>query len=94
MRFWPFLRRQVKPDWVLYTAPECHLCDEAQALLRRRRLLRRVRIVEITGSLELLRRYRRRIPVLATGDTELDWPFDATHLETLARRKHESAPSF
>ncbi len=85
MCFWPFPRRPAKPKWVLYTAPDCHLCDEARALLRRRRLAGRVRVVEITDSIELLRRYRRRIPVLAAGATELDWPFGAAELEVLAR---------
>ena len=51
------------PSVVLYGRPECHLCDEARALLRE------VagtgwREVDIDSDDELLRTYLERIPVI------------------------------
>ena len=51
------------PEVVLYGRPDCHLCEEARALLRA------VagagwREVDIDGDDELLRAYLERIPVI------------------------------
>jgi glutaredoxin len=68
----------------LYTRPGCHLCDEAQALLRRaaRGLDVTVAEVNIDEDPALRARYGERVPVLATETGELDWPFS----EAEARR--------
>ena len=61
---------------VLFTRPDCHLCEEAAELLRAQGLAWRAE--NIDRDLDLIRRYGDRIPVLrraATG-AELFWPFD------------------
>jgi hypothetical protein len=54
--------------------PDCGLCDEALASLRR--LTRRTRLdierVNVTRDPALLDRYVVRVPVLVVGDEELD----------------------
>jgi hypothetical protein len=64
---------------VLYSRPECHLCEELLEQLRP--MLEpadEVRIVDISGDIGLERRYSLRIPVLTTEDgLELSsYPFD------------------
>jgi hypothetical protein len=62
-------------DLILYQRDECHLCDLALDELS----LARVPdfdSVFIDGDRELEARYGVRVPVLACGDRELDWPFD------------------
>lgn len=66
----------------LYSRPECHLCDEAAALLAEVAPTLRVETVDIEGSVKLLVRYGKRVPVLQRPDgSELGWPFDADALE-------------
>ena len=62
----------------LYGREICHLCDEAEGMLRRLGLV--ADYVDIAGNAELLKRYGTRIPVLQRMDSgaELGWPFDAT----------------
>jgi glutaredoxin len=67
---------------ILYSRPDCHLCDEAEHLLSRVAPERAVRVVDIEDDLALIERYGMRVPVLrleATGQ-ELGWPFDAEGL--------------
>ncbi len=67
---------------ILYSRPDCHLCDEAENLLSRVAPERAVRVVDIEDDLALIERYGIRVPVLrleATGQ-ELGWPFDAEGL--------------
>ena len=77
---------------ILYSRPECHLCEEMSAelepLLRGRATLQ---IVDVDQSPALVRRYGLRIPVLVAGDTELSaYPLDrdrvGRYLDSLARR--------
>jgi glutaredoxin len=51
---------------VVYGAPDCHLCDEAKAVLRpaAERLGFSLREVDISGDAELEARYRTDIPVV------------------------------
>lgn len=67
----------------LYSTSGCHLCEEAEALLRP--LLAgqalQLQIVEISDDADLFERYGLRIPVVAGHDSkgewqELGWPFD------------------
>jgi glutaredoxin len=52
-----------EPEVVLYGRPECHLCDEARALLRGLDGVR-LREVDIDGDDGLLAAYLERIPVV------------------------------
>jgi len=61
----------------LYGTSCCHLCDEAEAILREMGI--DADHVDIVDDDELLEKYGIRIPVLTRVDTggELGWPFDA-----------------
>ena len=69
---------------VLYHTDGCHLCEQALALLAAAALP--VTLQEIMANEQLLARYRERIPVLAAGEQELDWPFDSAQLAQFIRR--------
>jgi predicted DCC family thiol-disulfide oxidoreductase YuxK len=73
---------------ILYYQPECHLCDEAEALLHAAGLAGAFRKVDISGVPKLLMRYEIHVPVLQRVDDlrELYWPFsrnDLTHFLNL-----------
>ncbi|MEO8464856.1 MAG: glutaredoxin family protein [Gammaproteobacteria bacterium] len=64
---------------VLYSRPECHLCDAVvqrlQPLLANRPV--ELEIVDVDSSVALERRYGLRIPVLVAGDVEVSgYPLD------------------
>lgn len=62
---------------VLYQRDDCHLCDQALAVLAQARA-GDFASVFIDGDAGLEARYGTRVPVLADADgRELDWPFDA-----------------
>jgi glutaredoxin len=53
---------------VLYSRPDCHLCDEARAAILRMReqgVRFELREIDIESDEELLSRYLERIPVVA-----------------------------
>jgi glutaredoxin len=58
---------------VVYSKPDCSLCDKADAILARlaREFPMDVRHVDITTDPELWARYRFRIPVLVAGGREI-----------------------
>lgn len=62
-------------DLVLYTRPECHLCDVAAELLDGQGISWRAENIET--DLGLIRRYGEKIPVLFRPEdgAELFWPF-------------------
>jgi hypothetical protein len=75
---------------ILYSRPECHLCealrDELAPLVAGRAA---VDVVDVSGSVALERRYGLRIPVLVDRETEREvsgYPLDresvANYLET------------
>ncbi|MCF6225906.1 MAG: glutaredoxin family protein [Xanthomonadales bacterium] len=74
---------------LVYSRPECHLCDLAAAELKAAGLLEFVKGVNIEDDPELLKRYELTIPVVHNPATqvELGWPFTAQSL-----RKHFLAP--
>lgn len=73
------------PGYILYTRPECHFCDQALALINGVPELGDVETRDISGDLQLVSRYGRRIPVLVRDDgAELGWPFSRRDVETLA----------
>jgi len=67
----------------LYTRNECHLCDEAGALVERVAPEVALHKVDIESDLKLIRRYGVRVPVLFRSDNqaELDWPFNTAALQ-------------
>ena len=70
---------------LLYTTSGCHLCEEAEKMLKDLAISRGCHweCVEISASDTLIDRYGVRIPVVANGEgRELDWPFT---LESLSR---------
>jgi len=60
----------------LYGTKFCHLCEEAEAVVRQFQV--EVTYIDIADDDELVERYGIRIPVLQRMDTgdELGWPFD------------------
>ncbi len=67
-----------RPTLTIYRRPGCHLCDDAELLLRDE-LAERARTglppvevehVDISSDPELEARYRRHIPVFAIGEVE------------------------
>ena len=67
---------------ILYYQPDCHLCDEAEVLMRACGLGDSYEEVNIESDLELLKRYGIYVPVLQRKDNqqELFWPFDQAEL--------------
>lgn len=68
----------------LYQRDDCHLCDQALALLAAVGMPE-FDSVWIDGDPALEARYGQRVPVLcdAASGTELDWPFQASELRML-----------
>jgi glutaredoxin len=74
---------------VVYSKPDCHLCEEAMAALRALRVERRFELeeVDIRGDEALHRRYFERIPVITVDGEEIcDYFLD----EALVRERLES----
>lgn len=71
----------------LYGTDGCHLCHDAQSLLKAMGL--RWQDIDIVDDDALLDRYGTRIPVLRLDHHEIDWPFhekDILHLLDHASR--------
>lgn len=66
------------PVLILYQRDDCHLCDQALAVLAAAGVPD-FESVWIDDEPALEDRYGERVPVLRNADTgrELDWPFDA-----------------
>jgi hypothetical protein len=69
-----------RPVLTIYRSAGCHLCDDAEALLRDE-LAERTRSglpiptverIDISADAELDARFRRRIPVFALGDDQVE----------------------
>lgn len=70
-------------ELILYTGPNCHLCDRARQQIWPVLAAagRRLSEVDITSDVALLRKYRVSIPVLADENgRELPWPFDSERI--------------
>lgn len=76
----------------LYTTEHCGLCEQALELILASPALagHELELVDVALESDLLGRYGTRIPVLRSGDRELNWPFVATDLEALAREIEEA----
>lgn len=67
---------------ILYTRPDCHLCEQAEEMVALLAPALSLELVDIEPDLDLISRYGLSIPVLAKvpeGD-ELAWPFDEAGL--------------
>ena len=73
-------------DLILYHHPDCHLCDDAEALLHSAGLHGRYEKVDIESDPELMKRYGIYVPVIAlkANGSELFWPFDLAELLAFA----------
>jgi len=79
-----------RPVATLYVAGDCHLCEEAEGLLRHlaREMRFRLEVMDISSDAALYERYRLAVPVLAVdGEAVLSAPLDERRVrEALARR--------
>jgi hypothetical protein len=72
--------RHDRPTLTIYRRPGCHLCDDAELLLRDELAIRAraglapisVLRVDISGDPDLQARYGRHIPVFAIGGAETE----------------------
>jgi hypothetical protein len=71
-------------ELLLYSRPDCHLCDEAADLVAAVAPDQALQTVDIEDDIALLTRYGVRVPVLRLGQegAELGWPFDAEQLRS------------
>jgi hypothetical protein len=83
-----------RPTLTMYRRPGCHLCDDAEILLRDE-LAQRVRAglppveverVDISTDTDLESRYHRRIPVFAIGEVESDLVTSARQVREFLER--------
>ena len=60
------------PTLILYTKPECGLCDEAHGVIERVRadVPFELRVVDITEDAQLVARYGQRVPVVLVDGEE------------------------
>ena len=65
---------------VLYSTDHCTMCEQALELLFSMPELQgfSLEVIDVAIDPLLVERYGERLPVLSLGDTDLDWPFDAT----------------
>ncbi len=87
-------RESKTPDLgvILYSGPNCSLCEKAKQVAWPVLSVtgHRLREVDITSDVELLRRYRLSIPVLRQANgRELNWPFDENDLAIWLQDEHE-----
>ncbi len=69
----------VRPLLILYTTSGCHLCEQAEWILRNQLSAIELQLQDIVESQDLMAQYGIRIPVvrLAGADADLGWPFSA-----------------
>lgn len=73
---------------ILYGTDYCHLCEQAEALLRELTAEHyQLEKVDISEDDELMERYSMRIPVVRLHNTtnDLGWPFDRVSLAEYLR---------
>lgn len=70
---------------ILYSRPDCGLCDKAEALLAETGLRAHYEKVDIETDLDLISRYGDQVPVLFNDQTgeKLAWPFTASQARKL-----------
>ena len=72
------------PDFTLLGTDHCHLCEEAESILRQAGLS--YASVDIADDDDLMNTYSLRIPVLRRTHTgkELNWPFSLPEILAFA----------
>ena len=83
-----------RPTLTIYRRPGCHLCDDAEMLLRDELALRAraglpvvtVAHVDVSGDPVLEARYARRIPVFEVGDEEIQLVTSAGQIRSFLER--------
>jgi len=69
---------------VLYTTLGCHLCEQAEALVRQVMPMEWELVhVDVAEDDALLAAYGERIPVIAINGQELAWPFGLLELQAV-----------
>ena len=70
---------------IIYTGPNCHLCEQAKALLYSLMSERGLTLVEVDihTDAELQQKYGIRIPVVLANGQEKGWPFTAAQIGRL-----------
>jgi hypothetical protein len=82
-----FFQAMTVTHFYLFTTSGCHLCEQAEALLKAvMNDTQQLNLEEISGSDELMQKYGIRIPVLGAYTSggewqELGWPFGAAEIE-------------
>ena len=74
------------PEVVLYTGPQCHLCDHAEEILSPLLVRQDIKMMkrDISSDISLKKKYGLRIPVvLFSGGIEIDWPFTTFQIEEI-----------
>ncbi|MBC7755086.1 MAG: glutaredoxin family protein [Bdellovibrio sp.] len=68
--------------FILYSTANCHLCEDALALIQQCGANLKLSIIDIMDDAKLFSRYECTIPVLKSylTETELNWPFDVEAL--------------
>lgn len=72
----------------LYTGADCHLCEQAEAIVAPLAAARGLTLIKVDISSEptLFERYRTTIPVLSVNTEEKGWPFTAGQVARLLER--------
>ena len=70
---------------IIYTGPNCHLCEQAKALLYPLMSERGLTLMEVDihTDAELQQKYGIRIPVVLANGLEKGWPFTAAQIGRL-----------
>lgn len=73
-------------QYILYSTSNCHLCEEAESLLKQANL--KWLTIEIAYSDELLSLYGLKIPVIrhVMTNLELSWPFSLLDIQNLSNQ--------
>ena len=70
---------------IIYTGPNCHLCEQAKTILYPLLSERGLTLVEVDihTDAELQQKYGIRIPVVLANGQEKGWPFTAAQIGRL-----------
>lgn len=79
-------RRGPRRTVTVYTRQGCHLCEEAEAVVRRVARGHEIRIVDIDTDPAITERYTVRVPVIAVDGVEIaEFQVDAATLRAALR---------
>lgn len=79
------MRKPSANQLIIFTGPNCHLCEQAKALLYPLMSERGLTLVEVDihTDAELQQKYGIRIPVVLANGQEKGWPFTAAQIGRL-----------